>query len=84
MILNTEKHKFTMDLRDDRAAVTWEIGAPLTLHLSTGEVDLTLVVGPHAIRQLRQMLSWADGHPAVPQGPILDGWAQLPPETYWG
>jgi hypothetical protein len=58
----TEKLMLTVDVRNDLAVVTWENSGPhLTFRLSTDAGELTFLAGPHVIRQLRQMLSWAAG-----------------------
>jgi hypothetical protein len=60
------KLKYTVDLREGRVAITRENSAPLTLHLSTDDADVTLIAGIHTIRQLRQILAGADGQFALP------------------
>jgi hypothetical protein len=81
----TEKVNLTLDLQDDSSSVvTWENCAPLTLHLSTGGTDLTLILGSNALRQLRQCLSWAAGQPAELPRPVPNGPSVLSPEPYLG
>ncbi len=57
------KRKVTVDTREAPAVVTWENSGPdLIFRLCTGEADYTFIASPEVIRQIRQMLSWADGH----------------------
>ena len=80
---HTHKLKLTVDIQDG-ATITRENGAPLTLHLCTEGADLTIIVGLQAVRQLRQMLSWADGHTVGLPGRMPDGRPVLLPDVYRG
>jgi hypothetical protein len=61
-----------VELRTDEARLTWKNAGPdLVFRLTGPSLDLTIHAGPDLIRQMKQMISWADPMSAPPDRPIL-------------
>jgi hypothetical protein len=50
-----------VDMRTDETTLTWKNAGPdLVFRLTGPSLDLTVQAGPDLIRQMKQMISWAD------------------------